>query len=284
MDGLATRFSRQIEALRADTALLRQRADDLHAYAHGLTVSQERIERALNEATRTLRGHIAAQATRIDEQAARIDELEFLRRRVHAMNRWNAALGNTFTRVEGIAQARDAADAAFAHSVARLHHARDAGRATRNLAWARALADRLVAPARVLVLGGDDDWDELLRRQGIDATPAGDASDGMTSELPCRCPDDSLDGIVALAPSTLMRGSAGIRELQEIHRTLRAGGMLLLAFAPECETIVATLRGAPPQRDIGLLASMLAAARFTDIVRIDAADGTPALLARKGDA
>jgi hypothetical protein len=289
--GLDARVGQERDAQHAKNSLLRQRIDDLHAYAHGLTVSKERLERALVDTSRTLRTRIEANenASRarfdeLDALRARIDELEFLRRRVHAMNRWSDALGEAFAQIEDTARERSAADVAFATEAARAHVAHDGGRVVRDRAWTEAFADALPPNACALVLGDSDAWCELLRARGVTAL-ADAASDGATtSHTLYRCPEAGLDGIALPAASILMRGSAGIHDLLQMHRALRSNGVLLLALAPDIDSIVGSLLGGPQGRDIGLLAAMLVAARFTHIARIDAADGTPALMARKAAA
>jgi hypothetical protein len=285
------RAGQERDAQHARNSLLRQRIDDLHAYAHGLTVSQERLERALVDTSRTLRTRIEANegsaqtlTALMQTQTARIDELEFLRRRVHAMNRWSDALGEAFAQLEDIARERSAADVAFATDAARVRLAHDEGRAERNRAWTDAFADALPPNARALVLGDNDAWCELLRARGVDARADDTGTAAASSRALHRCPEAELDGIALPAASILMRGSAGIRDLLQMHRALRSDGVLLLALAPDVDSIVGTLLGEVQGRDIGLLAAMLVAARFTHITRIDAADGTPALTARKAGA
>ena len=282
--GLDARAGQERDAQHAANSLLRQRIDDLHAYAHGLTVSQERLERALVDSSRTLRTRIEANEDAARTQTARIDELEFLRRRVHAMNRWSDALGEAFAQLEDIARERSAVDVGFATEAARVHLAHDEGRAVRNRAWAEAFADALPPNARVLVLGENDAWCELLRARGVDARADDVRAGDAPSRTLHRCPEAQLDGIALPAASILMRGSAGIHDLLQMHRALRDDGVLLLALAPDVDSIVGTLLGEAQGRDTGLLAAMLVAARFTQITRIDAADGTPALTARKAGA
>jgi len=97
-----------------------------------------------------------------------------------------------------------------------------------------------------------------------------------------RTADASLDGLSVLALPVLTRDTPVAEVLADAKRALRPRGVLLLAFAREPAALVDALLGA---RDSALPADLLVqaaiAAGFVDVARIDAADHTAALLARK---
>jgi hypothetical protein len=287
LDELGAAHNRRLDELGAARDLLRQRIDDLHAYAHELSDARDAL-------TRTLHGVEIALHARIDQFngaqhafAARLDELEDLRRRLHGMTRWSDALDAAFVRIDAVAAERTSRQRRDAEQTALAMVAADTLRDSRNADWATRFGDGLAPRARVLVLACDADWSRCLAAAGLDvvnppaASPADDA--GLSAhELLMRGADASLDGVSILALPALARELPLIELLAEVRRILRPGGLLLLAFARETVAVLDSLRGVPatalaPE----LLEHALSSAGFADSRRVDGIDGTVALLARK---
>ena len=84
-----------------------------------------------------------------------------------------------------------------------------------------------------------------------------------------------------MALPLLLRGWSLAGLLADARRVLRPGGVVLLAFAREGVALVESLRGMPATSlTVDLVEHALAVAGFVDVRRMDAADGSPALLAR----
>lgn len=270
---LAERFAR-VEATQGQRLdLLQQRIDDLHAYAHGLRVAHDELTRALADTSDALHG-----------QAARLDDLEMVRRQLHRVIHWSDALGAAFEQIDTLAIERDRSDYLASTAIAQAAMAADATRAGRNAAWATQLGERLATGARVLACACDADWPLALAARGLDAMDLGrlprDAG-ALPRELFARHAEASLDALTALALPLLLRGWSLAGLLDDARRVLRPGGVVLLAFAREGVALVESLRGMPATSlSVELVEHALAVAGFVDVRRVDAADGSPALLAR----
>lgn len=283
---LAERFARSEAAQGQRLDLLQQRIDDLHAYAHGLRGALDELTRALAESGDALRAHIGALGETDRRLEARLDDLEMVRRQLYRVIRWSDGLDEAFERIDALAAERERSDRDGAAAVARAAIAGDAAREARNAAWSARLGERLAAGARVLALACDADWPRMLAARGFEAIdPAhvpGDAG-AMPRDLLARHADASLDAVTALALPLLLPGWSLAGLLEEARRVLRPGGTVLLAFAREGVVLAASLRGQPaPSLTVDLVEYALAAAAFDEVQRIDAADGSPALLARAG--
>lgn len=293
IDELTGQLAQRAADLDRRDAWLAQRIDDLHAFAHELAVTCDELARTIAAESEAVRGHLASVEGTVQSLASRIDELEFLRRRVHAMNRWSDALSDAFARIDEAARARLAEEGALAIGTAHTFIARDIGRSLRNIEWADAWTRRLPSPAHALSLLCGDDWNTLLRERGVRVIAIPEQA--ATIEAPRepdtaldalhRLQDGSVDGVAALSVPALLRGAPLTLLLRELQRVLRPRGVLLLAFASEPAAIVDGVLG-DASRGGGLewLDAALVAFGFVDVARTDARDGTHALLAHKGAA
>jgi hypothetical protein len=284
----------RLSHLDGQTTLLRQRADDLHAHAHELAVARDALSRALVHTEEALRHRIESLEGVASAHAGRLDELAFLRQRVHAMNHWAHHLTEAFARIDVVAAEREVEPADFAARAALAVVATDHGREARNAVWADAFAAMLPEKGRVLVLASGGDWTALLDARGINVDHA-EQNQGLAEaarmhgarvepvpaeDLLSRTADDSYDGLSVLALPALARAIHCGRLFVEASRVLRAGGTLLLADAREPIALVDALLGRPPvPLAPELVAQALTLAGFVDIRRMTSPDGTPAWLA-----
>ncbi|MEO6688436.1 MAG: hypothetical protein ABIS07_06510, partial [Dokdonella sp.] len=191
---------------------------------------------------------------------------------------------------------REKEHAASAAQAALAVVAADPARAARNLAWANAFGTRLPERASVLALACAGDWPALLAARGFDvgtAEPnaalheAANMHGIVVDPTPPRnvlrrAADASIDGLSMLAFPVLARSAPSIEWLAEAARVLRDSGVLLLAFAREPAALVdALLEASAPTISPDVLMQALLASGFVDTRRIDAADGSMALLARR---
>jgi len=314
---LIVRHQRATEALFAagDQAaaeadrLLSARIDELHVISAGLG---DRLQSTADElggwlgrlqATAQELGSAGiAQRVRIEtlENATevhrgRLDELDFLRQRLYALNHWTHHLTQAVGHIESVATERRAALESTAASIALDAITNDPTRAARNAVWADALFTRLPERGSVLAIASGGDWLALLAARGAqvsaaepNAVLAAAARNGNVSiepaaarEVLSRCADATLDALTLLAFPSAARQMPIIDLFAHSHRVLRANGVLLLAFAREPAALTdALIEPAMPTPEPDLLARALAASGFIDIVRADAADGTIALFAR----
>ncbi len=290
-------------AQRAIAARLEQRVDDLHAFAHELAVARDTLThelavargtltQALVDIEATMRGRVEALEGATHTHAARLDELELLRRQVYSINRWTDAVDHAFEAIERTAAAQRSARGLRVRRVVDAFAKADAPRIARNNAWADRLAASLPLGARVIALVGARDWLAQLATHGLEVIEAGadDVFDAFaTGSGPNRPNDviadlaaDSADALATLALPVVARGFPLDELLDEAARVVRPGGLLLLAFAREPVALAHTLAGEPDGAlDVDLLVTALGAFGFASIERVDGADGTPALLARK---
>jgi hypothetical protein len=291
---LAGQLELRLSHLDGQTTLLRQRADDLHAHAHELAVARDALSRALVHTEEALRHRIESLEGVASAHAGRLDELAFLRQRVHAMNHWAHHLTEAFARIDVVAAEREVEPADFAARAALAVVATDHGREARNAVWADAFAAMLPEKGRVLVLASGGDWTALLDARGINVDHA-EQNQGLAEaarmhgarvepvpaeDLLSRTADDSYDGLSVLALPALARAIHCGRLFVEASRVLRAGGTLLLADAREPIALVDALLGRPPvPLAPELVAQALTLAGFVDIRRMTSPDGTPAWLA-----
>ncbi|RYD16208.1 MAG: hypothetical protein EOP90_05300 [Lysobacteraceae bacterium] len=282
---LAARFAVAEAHAGSQFDLLQQRVDDLHGYAHGLRTALDELTRTLVDVDAATRARIGELADAGRQQSSRLDDLELVRRQLHRVIRWSDALDDAFAQVDAFALERERNDLVAAAAVAESVVAADAHRGVRNAVWAARLGEWLAPGARVLTLACDTDWPRALLAQGleaIDPAPADDAQDASPRHGLARHADASLDGLAALAPAALLVDWTLPAFAAEARRVVRPGGALLFACAPEGVAVMHALRARPlPSLDIDLVAHVLATAGFVDVRRIDAADGSPALLARE---
>lgn len=286
----------RMAAIEAQVAHLRQRTDDLHAVAHQLDVAT----RSLRDVDDALRGRIEAVEGRSGILHGRLEEMADLRQRLQAVNHWSHHLGEAFARIETAAARHHAEATASAAPAALSAAAADPARTPRQHAWADAFATGLPPAARVLALAAGTDWCALLASRGVGvvlAEPvaalaaAQSATDALVVEpvdpmqLLQRTSDASLDGASVLALPLLLAQAPLVDVLAGLGRCLRAGAPLLLAWAREPGWLVATQLGPMPfVADAALVEQALPAAGFAQVHRVDAGDGTPALLARRAGA
>jgi len=277
-------------AARAD--LLNQRIDDLRGLTHELGLARDELIRTLNVIDEGLRARASAAEVALDDLArrqhdlegARRDELEFVRRRVYVMDRWFEALRGALDEVEAAAGHRDAQIRGFEARTRDAIAAGDGGaRAARLDRWLDALQPACAAGARVLTIGDGDDWNGRLAARGAIApsfagTRAGDGPE--LRDALAHVEDGCLAALVAPAFPALLRAIPADEFIDAATRVLRPGGLLLVGFAHEPVLAAALAGDVVPAVQPAALAATLSAAGYSTR-RVDAADGTPALLASK---
>lgn len=278
---------------------LSARADALDAGTTTALRAAQAQQMALQQACDALRGRIEALENTAAAHAGRLDELGFLRQRVYAINHWSHYLTEAFARIETVAAQRQTELGHFCAEAALRVVATDAARGARNRAWADTFVAQLPPGGAVLTLAGDGDWPALLVARGWQASAAephtvlaeAARAQGVIVEPVAarealrRAADASLDGLSVLALPALARTLPILDLLSEARRVLRGDGALLLACAREAVALAdALLEAGAPTPDMDTLAQTLALAGFVEIARLDSADGTPALLARRARA
>lgn len=241
-----------------------------------------------------LRGRVETLENATSVHGGRLDELDFLRQRLYALNHWAHHLTHAFGQIESVATERRAALENTAASIALKSIELDTKRAARHEAWADALLAHMPERPSVLSIASGGDWLALLAARGAqvsaaesNAVLAAASRSGnvtiepvTTHEALSRCADATLDGLTLLAFPSAVRQMPIIDLFNHARRVLRANGVLLLAFAREPAALTdALIEPAMAKPDPDLLAQALAASGF-DITRADAADGTIALFAR----
>ena len=295
LDELGVAHKQRLDELGVARDLLRQRVDDLHAHAHELALARDALAGALTQIEQALRQRIEELEAATSAHGGRLDELAFLRQRVHAMNHWSHHLTAAFARIDAAAAEHEAESAQPAARVALATIAADRNRDARNSAWANAFAAMLPGKARVVALAGGGDWAALLEARGIEVVCAepdpllGDAArahgasvePATAQDMLSRAADRSCDGLSVLALPALARTTACVELLVEAARVLRPGGALLLADAREAVVLMDALLGRASAHPVPeLVAHALAFAGFVEVARVDGPDGTPAWLAR----
>ncbi len=277
------------KALAARADVLNQRIDDLRGLAHELGLARDELIRTLNMIDEGLRARASATEVALDDLArrqhdlegVRRDELEFVRRRVYVMDRWFEALRGALDEVELAAGRRDARVREFEARTRDAITAADGGASAARLdRWLDALQPACAAGARVVTIG-DDDWNERLAARGAIATSfagtrAGDGP-GLRDAL-AHVEDSCLGALVAPAFPALLRAIPADEFVDAATRVLQPGGLLLLGFAHEPVLAAALAGDIVPAVQPAVLATTLSVAGYSTR-RIDAADGTPALLA-----
>lgn len=264
--------------------LLQQRVDDLHGHAHGLRGAIDELTRTLVDADAASRARLAGLEGASQAATARLDDLELVRRQLHRVIRWSDALGDAFAQIDALAGERERVGVLEAAAAAESFVAADTRRDGRITTWAAQFGQALAPRARVLALASDADWLRALAAQGLEAIDdehAPDRPDSAAAHALVRHADASMDGLSVLALPALLAEWTLPAFAAEVARILRPGAALLLACAHERVAVARALRGRPASPiDLGLAAHVFATAGFVDARRIDAADGTPALLAR----
>jgi len=288
-------LSARIDTLDATSVALRTWLGQLQASAEALGVAQNAWAEALGTAQNALRARTETLESASEGHRGRLDELDFLRQRLYALNHWMHHLNLAFAEIENVAAQSDARRDAAAANVALASVGRDATRAARNEAWANQFFERVPDGGSVLALACANDWLALLAARGARVTGAqanaalaessrnADVVIEPVSEREAlrRIADASLDAVSVLAFSALARGMPAIDFIGEARRVLRPRGALMIAFAREPDVLADMLTSrAVATADPDLIASALVSAGFTDVTRADADDGTPALFAR----
>jgi hypothetical protein len=290
----------RLDALASQEALLRQRIDDLHAVAHQLVVARDALTRSLADVETALRSRVEDLEGRAHAMAAQVEDMAGLGQRLRAVNHWSHHLAESFTRIETLAAQQEAQVAGVAAASALRAAAEDPARGTHYQRWLDAFVPAFPPGATVLVLAGGAEWCSGLASRGADvvlaeadpaladaarATGACSVETVRTEELLQRMADASLDAVAVLALPVLLARSPLPRLLSELWRCLRPGAPVLVAWSREAALLLqAQVSAAPPAPDAALVASALAEAGFAAMQRVDAADGTPALLARRAPA
>jgi hypothetical protein len=211
-------------------------------------------------------------------------QLDDLRHHVLSMNHWLTSLRQTIAVLED-ADAQQPARA-LAAAVAARQLGGDTLRPLRLAAWRDALAAEVSEGGRVLDLGSGADWQAVLAARSLMAERPDDG--GLPSFLDdpgtalARTGDGALAALSVLDSAAVLRRLPAADLFAAAQRTLHAGGVLLIAFTDGPGSIADRLDGrGGVQADPALFAQALEAAGFSDVRRCDAADGTPALLARR---
>jgi SAM-dependent methyltransferase len=274
-------MNHRIDQLDAAHAQLRSWLNGLQVTLNEVRESQHGLAEAINSTSKILND--------------RYDEMAFMRQRLYALNHWGHSLTQAFDQIAEVADERSAQLDGFAGQVALEATKQDAVRDTRNAEWIEPLFAALPVSADIMTLACGYDWANLLSRHGARtvaiepnrtlaeaARSAGltvertDAADALR-----RAADTSLDAITVLALPSVLRRLPVVDFFGEARRILRPGGVLLLAFAWEPATIVdALLEPTTMSSDAALLTHALSIAGFVSTTRVDAADGTVALLTR----
>lgn len=279
----------RVDEAAGHAALLRQRVDDLHANVHALNASLTQVEVALRGRVETLEDTSRA-------HGGRLDELAFLRQRVHAMNHWSHHLTEAFARIEAVAEERDAVTNAAAARIALARVADDPARMERQRVWAERFAAALPDGGTVLALGCASDWIAALAARGFDVTvaesntvlaaaidaPGINIDPATPKQVLSRSADASIDGLCMLALPMLAQ-TIGVPVLfEEAARVLRPGGTLLVADGRDAAEVTGSLLG-PAVFSIpdGVIEQALAIADFVDVTPIDGAQHGRAWLARR---
>ncbi len=246
----------------------------------------------------TLAAQALFEAQRAAEQQALRGELEELAARsgdshlALSMNHWLTELRRNLGRLEDeeFAQRRKV-ESLLADVVARRTHG-DAARASRLAAWSGLLAARLAPRARILDLGSGMDWLVRLADAGFDAATVDSAAGSPRSDAIVVVPGTpaavlertgagALDALTVLAAGSLLRRLPATTLLESARRTLKPGGLFLLAFDLDADVLADRLAGLPPAvPDADLLVAALGAAGFIDIVPVQNGEDVPCLVAR----
>lgn len=225
-----------------------------------------------------------------DKATERERDLGELRHYVQAGNHWMASVQGSFGDLERIAQDNRERAEALAARVAQ-SAAQQAARAQRHAGWAREVAQRLPAQARVLDLGsGDGCW--LLALTALDIQASGVeavaplAREAIARRAPVglgepllaleRCSDESLGAVTLAAASIDAAPSQVLRLFESLQRVLVAGGWLFVRIEPEPWRFAAT-----PTLGAERWQELLRAAQFHDVTTL-VAGKTCLLVARRG--
>ena len=169
-----------------------------------------------------------------------------------------------------------------------------AARAERFDIWLDLLAAHMKPRSRVLDLGSGRDWLARIAARGFDAGGVDDNAEiraralaaglliapGSPAEVLARTADGALDALTVLAVGSMLRRIPAATLFDATRRTLKPGGLLLLAFGSDAGERADFLAGAAaPVLDADLLTRALTAAGFVDITRTLATDGSVGLLA-----
>jgi len=281
------RFDDHTRDIAEHQRLIEQHLDRINRAGEDL----RRVQVELGGLATTTQRRFAAVDTALDAvrdlSGTRIQgQLDELRHHVLSMNHWLTSLRQTIAALENPDDAVNRSARTLAATVVARHLAGDAGRPLRLAGWRDALA-AAAGTGRVLDLASGQDWQAALAERGLAIEPA-DAGD-LPSFLDdpatalVRTGDGALGALTALGLAGVLRRLPVTGLLAAAQRTLQPGGVLLLAFTDSPAAIADRLDGGAAGATIEpvLVAEALAAAGFLDVRRVDAADGTPALLARR---
>lgn len=228
------------------------------------------------------------------EQGVLATHTEESRHLVLSMNHWLTSLRQNLAALEAAEhEQRRRADALLV-DVIEPTASELAGRAARFDSWIELLAAHIAPRSRVLDLAGGRDWLARIAGRGFDASGVDSNSEirararadgllispGSPAEVLARTADGALDALTVLAVGSVLRRIPAATLFDATRRTLKPGGLLLLAFDNDAGERADRLAGAADSvLGADLLTRALAAAGFIDITRTLAADGSVALLA-----
>lgn len=283
IDTARRKTASEFDDLLADNIGLRKEIGSVVERTSALRASIERI------------AVVQAAESRVDIQRIAAESAE-LRQLVLSMNHWLTSLRQNLGALER-SENDEQRHADILHAdIAERFLQSDQSRPVRLNSFVEAFSRVLPSSARVLDLGSGRDWLMLLTRSGFDATGVDPNTASAEraraagalinvadpSTVLARMADGSLDGLSALACTTLLQQMSASKLLAHARRVLRPGGSLLFAFGISASSIADQLNGRrQPVLDETLLGHALAASGFNDIETIVSADGAACVMARK---
>lgn len=209
---------------------------------------------------------------------------------IHAVKHWLFSLQRTLDDVEDLTRDEQLREQQQAWEIT-CSQPMATARQAHHEQWLATLATRLDGAAEVLDLAGDAAWLTGLRASGLDASGVTDREawhrqlrgQGLSVLLAdplghlSQLTDAGLDALTVTSLATVFDAGLGAL-LDQAQRVLVPGGSLLLGWQDDA---LQQLRGRSVVPAPELVEALLGQAGFANITRIDAADGTPALLAQR---
>lgn len=282
-------FAAQDLTVRDRLAGLEQRIDEMHGAAARV---QDRLA-PLEARLVALESRPVPEPVSAPEPEPSVGDHALLLHEVHALKHWLFTLQRSLdeveqlTRDEQLQEQQQAWDIEVSPAYSRFQQERASP-------WLAELTRQLDGPAAMLDLAGPTIWLVGLRDAGLDAS-------GVTSRecwqrqmrmqgLPvmlaepvehlAHMADHSLDALSATTLAAVLDNGTPNELITQAQRVLKPGAWLLLGWQADA---LHQLRGQSAVAEPDLVNMLLEQAGFSDIKRIDAADGTPALLAQRND-
>lgn len=283
-------FAAQYLAASDRVAGLEQRIDELERSAanrHGRVASLDARLDALES-----RPAPTAEAERAPEPGPAAGDYALLMHEIQALKHWLFSLQHALDEVEHLTRDGQLLEQQQAWEVSSSPHYQLVQQ-ERVAPWLAALAERVDTPSTTLDLAGPAPWLRGLRDAGLDASgvTAREAwhrhmrEQGLPTMLAeplehlGKLANHSLDVLSAVALAAALDGATPNELINQAHRVLKPGAWLLLGWQADA---LQQLHGDVRVADPDLVDILLHRAGFKSIARIDAGDGTPALLAQRG--